>query len=351
MTVVVCLMLNISLYRILNFNLAKLTARHIKKVNTVLFYLIPLLCSVVIMNCSTSWVDAQTDSTITITSNGDVVGTDKIRRNGDVYTLTGNIFDTIKVEKDSITIDGAGYTIRAKGYGINLKQGTGIDFAPAYGGVVVKNVRFYGCSILASANNNLFTNNRFEEGGIEIRGIDSDKGTVVKQNVFINTSWGIFVDYTRGNVATGNDFINSKIYIALYGQLDVNKNYWSIYTDIYPDAEEKGRTGVWNTPYRFERYDWNGFSFVDYSPLVRPVGGFKFPVVEVEPEPTPTTIPETKNNPDYFTTTLIMTTMFAMVVVGTGLLVYFKKHKISRTAAKNQTVPSDSITAKPVAWA
>ena len=97
----------------------------------------------------------QTGSTITITSDGSVVGTDKIQRQGNVYTLTDDIFELIKVDKSSITIDGAGYAIKGMGNGINLKT----DGSHGCGDVVVKNVQFCeGSSIFAISNGNSFIN-------------------------------------------------------------------------------------------------------------------------------------------------------------------------------------------------
>jgi hypothetical protein len=48
-----------------------------------------------------------------IKADGSVQGTDKIHRDGNVYTLTADIrgFEPIIVERDSIVIDGAGYSV------------------------------------------------------------------------------------------------------------------------------------------------------------------------------------------------------------------------------------------------
>jgi len=35
-----------------------------------------------------------------------------IQRNGDIYTLTGNVYDPILVQKSNITLDGAGYILK-----------------------------------------------------------------------------------------------------------------------------------------------------------------------------------------------------------------------------------------------
>jgi parallel beta-helix repeat protein len=50
---------------------------------------------------------------ITIASDGSVVGTDKISRNGDTYTLTGNLSAPIVIERDHIVLDGNGHALLA----------------------------------------------------------------------------------------------------------------------------------------------------------------------------------------------------------------------------------------------
>jgi parallel beta-helix repeat protein len=64
---------------------------------------------------------------IYIREDGTVKGTDKIEQTGDLYSFTGNISGSIFVERDNITIDGAGYTLSANsGYGIDLHYRRGV---------------------------------------------------------------------------------------------------------------------------------------------------------------------------------------------------------------------------------
>ena len=60
--------------------------------------------------------DFQPLDRIYIKADGSVEGTDKIHRDGDVYTFTADIqgFEPIIVERDSIVIDGAGYSVRGE---------------------------------------------------------------------------------------------------------------------------------------------------------------------------------------------------------------------------------------------
>jgi parallel beta-helix repeat protein len=64
---------------------------------------------------------------IYIREDGTVEGTDKIEQTGNLYSFTGNISGTVFVERDNITIDGAGYTLSANsGYGIDLHYRHGV---------------------------------------------------------------------------------------------------------------------------------------------------------------------------------------------------------------------------------
>ncbi|MDI9577048.1 MAG: hypothetical protein QM398_02795 [Thermoproteota archaeon] len=316
------------LCQILKFKLAKSQVELIKRTGTSLL-IIALLFSTVIAGLAINLAGAQTYSTIAIMSDGSVEGTDQIQREGNVYTFTGDISGTLKVEKDDITIDGAGYAIKGNGAGIDLrKDSTAIP--PAYGDVVVKNVRFCDKGrIFASSYGNSFLNNTFEGGGIEIRGNDGDgKGNVIKYNVFIDGRPSISADYSGENVVTENDFINCRIFLALYGRLDFDRNYWSDYETLYPDAKEIGHTGIWDTPYNYNKTDWSDFPFVDSNPLVHPTNGAGAPEINEEPTLTPTTTPTPADGDEsrsFPTAPIIAVGIVSVVIVSIGLLVYLKR--------------------------
>ncbi|MCW4004129.1 MAG: hypothetical protein NWE95_09495 [Candidatus Bathyarchaeota archaeon] len=330
-----CLTLSSFLHRGVNFTLVKSQFGCIKKAGVALLFLL-LLCSAVIAGQFVNLVSAQTYSNITIMSDGSVAGTDLIQRNGDVYTFTGDIFGAIKVEKDGITIDGAGYAIRGN-ENFPLRNPKGIDLrkddagVSAYGNVVVKNVRFCdNSSIFASSAGNCFINNTFEGGGIEIRWSDDGllgSGNIIKYNVFIDGNPAIFVDWAGGTVVTENDFINCVVWVALYGRAEFDRNYWSDYKTLFPDAKEIGHTGIWDTPYNYTAGP-NELSFiVDYNPLVNPTNGAGAPKVNDEPTPVPTTSTDGDESRPFPTALIIATAVVSVVIVSISLLVYFKKHK------------------------
>ena len=301
----------------------------------VFLLIFALLFATVIVNQSVNLADAQLSPTtksyptITIMSNGRVKGTDLIHRDGDVYTFRGDILGTIKVEKDGIIIDGDGYALSAdRAGGVMLRKNPANMITPScYGEVVVKNVRFCnGSRIFASTQGNSFINNTFEGGGIDITGNVLGVENVISNNAFINCSPAIYADYTGRNVVSANNFINSHIFLALYGGgVKFDGNYWSDYEMLYPDAKELEHTGIWDTSYTPEPGDF-GIRFSDYNPLVYPVVGAGAPEINNTPTPDPTSSTADKE-PVSLLTVLIAATVVSVVVVGIGLFVCFRRHK------------------------
>ena len=294
---------------------------------TILFLTFVLLCSTVIAGQFVGLASAQSGSTITITSEGHVVGTDRIDRQGDVYTLAGDIFGIIVVEKDDITLDGAGYATKGKGNGVDLNRNSNGPSQPGCGRVVVKNVRFCDKGrIFASSNNNSFTNNTFEGGGINIRcgtGYGSS-GNIITHNVFIDCYEAISIDWATINLVVENNFVNCGISYFIYGWLEFDRNYWSDYEMLYSDAREIGATGIWDTPYSYKR--GSNLPFVDSNPLVNPVAGAGAPEINKKSTPIPTTA-TLENNPESFSTNILIISIVIVVMASIGLLVYFKRQK------------------------
>jgi hypothetical protein len=137
---------------------------------------------------------------IKITPSGVVVGTDKIRQNGNVYTLTEDIYCDvamgdvfINIECDGIVFDGAGKTIRGANSGIAI----GI-----YGknNITIKNIRIidFGTGVenysdmLTDVNNEVFF-------------VDSSNNTVI-DSYFETRYWCIALRGVK-NFVSGNTFI------------------------------------------------------------------------------------------------------------------------------------------------
>ncbi|MDR1993733.1 MAG: right-handed parallel beta-helix repeat-containing protein [Nitrososphaerota archaeon] len=272
--------------------------------------------------CAQQHSTLQSYPTITILSDGRVNGTDLIQREKDVYTFKGDILGTLKVEKDGVTIDGAGYALKAdRNGGVMLRKNPGDILMPfCYGGVVVRNVRFCNEScIFGSTQGNSFLNNTFEGGGIDINGLVSGTENIIKYNVFIGCKYAISADYSGVNVVSENNFIDCNMFIALYGGgVMFDRNYWSVYETLYPDAKEIGLTGIWDTPYTHKPIYGFDHVFVDCNPLVGPVAGAGAPEVHDVLIPVPTEAMFVK---DFCP--IVLMVVFVVFVVVVGIVCWF----------------------------
>ena len=136
------------------------------------------------------------DNTIYIRADGTVEGTDKIQREGNVYTLLGNIRverlphanqDGIYIERDNIVIDGAGFTIQADTRGIVLSERNN---------VTVKNVKIginggYGI-YLVDTSNCLISNNTITGDAYNLYLWRSTNNTI-ERNTITNAFRGILI--------------------------------------------------------------------------------------------------------------------------------------------------------------
>jgi len=151
---------------------------------------------------------------IRIMPDGTVEGTDKIQRDGDTYTFTGdvngyldNTFGELSgfllVMKDNVVIDGAGHTIQCNGTGVGV-------FLRSMHNVTIKNLNIKGFVVGISLyvlipvvpleypmqrgnalNNQILNNN--------ITVVDSD--SIMTGDL---GGWGIFVEFANNTVISGN---------------------------------------------------------------------------------------------------------------------------------------------------
>ncbi|MFC1487999.1 nitrous oxide reductase family maturation protein NosD [Thermoproteota archaeon] len=157
-------------------------------------------------------------NTIYIRSDGSVEGTDKIQREGNVYTLLGDIRverlpnanqDGIYVESDNIVIDGAGFTIQADTRGIVLSERNN---------VTVKNVKIgigggYGI-YLVDTSNCLISNNTVTGYAYNLYLWRSFNNTI-EGNTVTNAFRGILIYDSDNNSITGNIITDGVVGIEL----------------------------------------------------------------------------------------------------------------------------------------
>ena len=196
------------------------------------------------------------DSKIYIREDGEIEGTDKIQRDGDVYTLTGDISGGIKVQKNFTVIDGAGYTLKGNGdgFGVSMKMG-----------VTVQNLQIinFAHGINAVYDNTIVGNYIANcDIGIQILG---GVNNIIKNNTIANNIEGICIAYSGGNhTITENSMINNFINVWLSPKATIDRNYWSDYNGTDSDGD-----GIGDTPYI--RIVGNETVYIDFHPLMEPV--------------------------------------------------------------------------------
>lgn len=183
--------------------------------------------------------ESQSAGTILIKPDGSVDGTDKIHRDGDVYTLTGNMSSGIRVQKSYIIVDGAGYTLQgdAEIHGPTDSRGMGLEIVGSKN-VTIKNLKIReftrgirltdssDCritqNILANntigiemgyvdesySNNNTVCGNLIKENNAGIRLIYGSSNTI-SENIITANDEGVSIWGTSGNNVVRNNITNN----------------------------------------------------------------------------------------------------------------------------------------------
>ena len=224
-----------------------------------------------------------------------------IERDGDLYTLTGDITsdaDGIAIERDNMTLDGAGYTVTGSGsgYGITLTGRSNVTVR----NMTIKN--FVGCGIYLryySNNNVLSGNNVTANNGYGIELYSSCNNTL-SGNDIANYDWGICLFSSCNNTLSGNDIANNRWGICLcsystnnvfYHNNLINNmlgpvvswppslanfwddgypsggNYWSNYTGVDefhgPNQDQDGSDGIGDTPHVIDTNNQDRYPFMN----------------------------------------------------------------------------------------
>jgi len=207
-----------------------------------------------------------------------------IQRNGDVYTFTDNIYDSIMVERSNAIVDGNGYILEGSGslsyMGLNISNTHNIT---------VKNVtiKSFGCGIYLnstsdntifdvvlggsmternhegicleySSNNSIFGNSLSKnDRGISLG--DSLNNSIIANNI-VSATEGISLAYSSNNSITANSITDNGNGVLLYSFSDNNsisgnsiaRNTYGIYSHTYSSNNSiignnitDSRYGIW----------------------------------------------------------------------------------------------------------
>ena len=157
------------------------------------------------------------------------------------YTLTQNVNESLVIEEDNLTLDGAGYTITGSGTG----NGVYLD---QRSNVTVKNCVVLGFNsgiYLYFGSSNTLTANTVHNNYYGIL-LSSSSSNTLTANTVHNNYYGIYLDNSNDNKVYNNNFINNPTQACVSGgsgnefSLDkpVGGNYWNDWTS--PDVDYDG---------------------------------------------------------------------------------------------------------------
>jgi hypothetical protein len=187
-------------------------------------------------------VKSQFLGSVYIASDGTVVGTNNIQRNGDVYTLTGNISGGIQVQKSNIVIDGVGFTVQGNGAGRGLDLSNSVGEDPSrsiISNVTLENLRIVGFGFGVETNgggNHTFIGNYFADC-VESVDLGASSYNNITYCTFVDSTLSIVYE-ANYNIVTKNNFLNSSVQVWLSGYETIDGNYWSDYMEQMLTAME-----------------------------------------------------------------------------------------------------------------
>lgn len=159
-------------------------------------------------------------------------------KNTRTYTLTTDVYQTIVIDEDSLTLDGAGHTIIGSGggYGVYLYQRSN---------VTVKNCVFSKFSIgifFFIGSSNTLTNNITKDNSYGIYLHSGSSNTLTNNITNDNSHYGIYLNSCSSNTLTKNTIYNNQSGIKLYN-CNLNKVFNNNFIDNPTQAVVNNSSG------------------------------------------------------------------------------------------------------------
>ena len=128
------------------------------------------------------------------------------------YTFTGNIYDSIVVERNNIVVDGAGHTV--EGTGALYSKGITLS---GRSNITIKNMEinafYYGIWLGSSSSNSISGNSiKYNNEGIKLM---SSNYNIISGDNITNNDCGIYFSSSSSNTASGNNITDNDYGIYL----------------------------------------------------------------------------------------------------------------------------------------
>lgn len=294
-----------------------------------------MFTSIIFANPAASQTVAR--QTILIQQDGTILPADvPIQQNGDVYTLTADIFDPILIQKNNVTFDGAGYNLigplnaterkaeQIIGLGPNnttqVPYIIGIDVDDTVSGVTIKNLNVHNFSIgayIRSVNNTL-TNNGVSDNIVGV--LLSGSANTITYNYISGNEQGLFFGFETIN-GVGN--IPNSILISHNSFVNNTRQLSGCVCKEYNLTEERhswddGKEGNYWSDYNGT--DTNGDGVGDAPYVIDILNQDRYPLMQI-PVTSPTTTPLPTE------TILLLIAVPIIAIIAVALLIWRKRSK------------------------
>ena len=207
-------------------------------------------------------VKAESITSIFIRADGTVEGTDKIQREGEIYTFTENISGSIVVQRDTIVVNGKGHSLIGRG-------GTGIQLVNR-NNVHIQNLEITGFDegiYFSKCYNNSISGTEMinNTNGLELH--YSFNNSIFFNRIMNNSGFGIVLNGSEQNHIDSNGFVNNSIQVQSFSSINIwndgrNGNIWSDYEGVDLNFD-----GIGDTPYIIDENNQDNYPvYLDFIP-------------------------------------------------------------------------------------